>query len=153
MDTMTSSLPSPKRAEAISAVEGEFVQMINRFRRLIARRAEGISPGLLPGAYKVFSTIAQSGPFTASALVDQLVLDKSQLSRTIADLEKRGLVERHPDPRDRRAHLLSVTAEGRARYDALHESHDSLNMRAKLDEWRVEDIRRLADFLHALNKG
>lgn len=142
---------SPERDEAIRAVEGEFVQMISRFRRLIARRAEELSPGLLPGAYKVFSTIAQSGPLTASALVEQLMLDKSQLSRTIGQLEERGLVERTPDPHDRRAQLLSATDEGKARYDAIHASSDNLSMRAKLDEWDVADIRRLAGLLHALN--
>ena len=143
--------PSPERDEAIRAVEGEFVQMISRFRRLIARRADELSPGLLPGAYKVFSTIAQSGPLTASVLVDQLMLDKSQLSRTIGQLEERGLVERSPDPHDRRAQLLSATEEGKARYDAIHASSDSLSMRSKLDEWEVGDIRRLATLLHALN--
>jgi DNA-binding MarR family transcriptional regulator len=118
---------------------------------MIARRAEQLSPGLLSGAYKVFSTIAQSGPLTASALVEQLMLDKSQLSRTIADLEKRGLVERSPDPNDRRAHLLSATAEGAARYAELHASPDHRSMRAKLDGWDISDIDRLATLLHALN--
>jgi DNA-binding MarR family transcriptional regulator len=28
------------------------------------------------------------------------------------DLQERGLIERHPDPADRRVHLLSVTPEG-----------------------------------------
>lgn len=144
-------LHSPERDEALRAVEGEFVQMISRFRRMIARRAEMLSPGLLPGAYKVFSTIAQSGPLTASVLVDQLMLDKSQLSRTVADLEKRGLVERTPDPNDRRAQLLSATDEGKARYDEIRESSDSLSMRTTLDEWDISEIRRLATLLHALN--
>ncbi|RCK56851.1 MarR family winged helix-turn-helix transcriptional regulator [Microbacterium sorbitolivorans] len=146
---MSSSLPS--RDDAIQAVEGEFMQMVSRFRRLIARRAEQLSPGLLPGAYKVFTTILQSGPLTASALVDQLMLDKSQLSRTITDLEKRGLIERTPDPNDRRSHLLSATEKGRAGHAAFHTTPETRTLRAKLDDWDIDDIHRLATLLHALN--
>lgn len=127
--------------------------MVSRFRRLIARRAEQLSPGLLPGSYKVFSTIAQSGPLTASMLAEHLVLDKSQLSRAIADLEKRGLVERTPDPHDRRAHLLSATEEGKAGYAKIQASPGQHSLRATLGGWDVEDIHRLSALLHALNEG
>lgn len=39
-------------------------------------------------------------------------LDPSTMSRRIASLAERGLVDRHPDPADRRAQVLSLTPAG-----------------------------------------
>lgn len=39
-------------------------------------------------------------------------LDPSTMSRRIASLAERGLVERHTDPADRRAQVLALTAAG-----------------------------------------
>ena len=40
------------------ALEAEFGQLITQFRRVISPRTRtGVSPGMLPGAYKVFTTI------------------------------------------------------------------------------------------------
>lgn len=140
-----------ERMAAIRAVESEFMQMAGRFRRLIARRAERLSPGLLPGAYKVFTTIAQAGPIKAADVTDQLMVDKSQLSRLIASLEERDLVVRSPDPNDRRAQLLEATPEARKRFDALREDPSERSLRSRLEAWDVDDIARLGELLHALN--
>lgn len=141
-----------ERAAAIRVVEGEFMFMAGKFRRLIARRAERLSPGLLPGSFKVFTTIALEGPITATAVAEQLLLDKSQLSRTVADLESRDLIVRSPDPGDRRAQLLEATEQARLDLDALRADPSEVSMRAKLTSWDVSDIQRLGDLLHALNQ-
>ena len=41
------------------ALEGEFGELINQFRQIVAENADRLSPGLLPGAYKVFTTIVR----------------------------------------------------------------------------------------------
>lgn len=141
-----------ERADAIRQVEAEFMNMAGRFRRLIARRAERLSPGLLPGGFKVFTTIALEGPITASAVGEQLMLDKSQMSRTVTDLEARGLVMRTPDPNDRRAQLLEATPEAGARLEEIRNDPAERGMRNKLEAWSLGDIRRLGTLLHALNE-
>lgn len=140
------------RAAAIRMVEGEFMFMAGKFRRLIASRAERLSPGLLPGGFKVFTTIALEGPVTATAVAEQLLVDKSQLSRMVADLESRGLIVRSPDPADRRAQLLEATEQARADLDALRGDPSEVSMRSKLEAWELADIERLGDLLHALNQ-
>ncbi|MGO2470615.1 MarR family winged helix-turn-helix transcriptional regulator [Microbacterium gubbeenense] len=140
------------RLEAIRSVEGEFVNMVGRFRRLIVRRADRLSPGLLPGTYKVFVTISQSGPITATAVAEQMVLDKGHLSRAVSSLEGLGLVMRTPDPADRRAQLLEVTPEGRAKFEEIRDDPSERTLRDKLAQWNVHDVRRLATLLHALNE-
>ncbi|WP_105566219.1 MarR family winged helix-turn-helix transcriptional regulator [Microbacterium halophytorum] len=156
---MTATADSPSapdgvdaRDDAIRAVEAEFMHMASGFRRLMSRRAERVSPGLLPAGYKVLTTIAHQGPLTASAVVEQLMLDKSQLSRIVSDLEQRGLIARTPDPDDRRAQLLEATVEARAKLDAIRDDPSERGMRHSLEVWDVADIVRLRDLLHALNE-
>ena len=47
------------RTEAVRALEAEFGDLINRMRRILADNADRLSPGMLPGAYKVFTTIVR----------------------------------------------------------------------------------------------
>src|SRR6185437_10661366 len=105
-------------ALAVQALESEFGELIARFRRIITEAAHRVSPGMLPGAYKVFTTIVRREHTTMSALAEMLMMDKGQLSRTVRELEQLGLVTRVPDPKDGRSSILSPTAEGLARLEA-----------------------------------
>lgn len=146
--------PADPRDAAIQLVESEFVQMGGRFRRMIARRAEALSPGLLPGEYKVFTTIAKApGPIKAADITDQLSVDKSHLSRMITSLENRELVFRTPDPSDRRAQLIAARPEALDRLAEIRRDSRESTLRDRLAGWDVEDIRRLGDFLTALNSN
>jgi DNA-binding MarR family transcriptional regulator len=46
-------------------------------------------------------------------------VNPTMLSRVVAHLDERGLVRRRPDPDDRRAGLVEVTAQGRRTHDRL----------------------------------
>lgn len=150
--TTTAEPDDADRLDAIHSVEAEFMNMVGRFRRLMVRRADRLSPGLLPGSFKVFITIAQAGPVTATTVGEQMMIDKGQLSRAVASLEQLGLVARTPDPSDRRAQLLEATPEGRARYNEIQEDPKERSLRDKLSQWDIDDISRLASLLHALNE-
>ena len=73
---------------------------------------------MLPGAYKVFTTIVRRESVTLSALAEALMADKGQISRTVRELEELGLISRTPDPADGRSSLLSPTPEGLERLAA-----------------------------------
>ncbi len=159
---MTHAMPAPTdsgaeaadrvRADAVRALEAEFGELVNQFRRVITENANRVSPGMLPGAYKVFTTIARRETVTQTALAEQLQVDKGQLSRTVRDLESLGLIERHPDPHDGRSSLLSPTATGLARLEAARAPHEHV-LHESLADWAVDDIRNLARLLHALSNG
>ena len=152
MDTMSASTDREARTRAVRALEGEFSDLITLFRRKITENANRVSPGMLPGAYKVFTTIVRHEPVTQSALAEMLLLDKGQLSRSVRELTELGLIERTPDPNDGRSSLLSATAHGRDRLaDARGPQEGALL--AALEDWRVEDIENLARLLHALVAG
>lgn len=140
------------RADAVRALEAEFGELITHFRRIIVENANRVSPGMLPGAYKTLTTIARCGEVTSSALAERMLIDKSQVSRTVRELEDLGLIERTPDPRDGRSSLLRLTASGTERLAAARLPQEGMLMQS-LEEWSVEDIGNLSRLLHALATG
>ncbi len=140
----------PGRDEAVRELETEFSALFVRARRAIAEAANAVSPGLQPGAYKVFTTIARRSGCTLSTLTDELGIDKGQLSRAVTELEGLGLVSRTPNPDDRRVQLLELTPHGSAQLSATQAARRGA-MSVKLATWPVEDIRHLSRLLHALS--
>ena len=53
----------------------------------------------------------------------QAVLSREQISRVVTELERSGLVERHPNPDDKRSFFATITAAGRARLKAAAPSY------------------------------
>jgi DNA-binding MarR family transcriptional regulator len=107
---------------------------------------------MLPGAYKVFTTIVRRESVTLSALAESLMADKGQISRTVRELEELGLVTRTPDPADGRSSLISPTAEGLARLESAREPQQ-LTLLERLDGWSIDEIQSLTRLLHALSTG
>lgn len=107
---------------------------------------------MMPGAYKVFTTIVRRERISQSALADALVVDKGQLSRTVRELEQLGLIRREPDPSDGRASILFPTAHGIERLAAARAPQERTLVDA-LEDWPVEEIHSLTRLLHALTSG
>ncbi|PRY36810.1 MarR family winged helix-turn-helix transcriptional regulator [Umezawaea tangerina] len=70
--------------------------------------------GLHRGQELLLMHLWDSGPVRQTELIEVLDSDSATITRMVQRLEKAGLVERSPDPRDGRATLVSSTAEGDA---------------------------------------
>ena len=70
-------------------------------------------------AYVVLSSLREGPTRTQAALAAAINADKTRLIPVLDDLQRRGLIERAPDPADRRVRLLSLTAAGRNRQRAV----------------------------------
>lgn len=151
-DPGAASDSSERRAAAVRALEAEFGELITHFRRVILENANRVSPGMLPGAYKTLTTIARCEQVTVSALAERMLVDKSQASRMVRELEDLGLVERSADPKDGRSFLLRVTPLGSERLAAARLPQEGMLMNS-LHEWSVLDIENLTRLLHALASG
>ena len=68
--------------------------------------------GLTMWAYVVLVALADEPVRTQAALADAIRADKTRIIPVLDDLQQRGLIERSPDPADRRSHLLSLTTAG-----------------------------------------
>ena len=63
--------------------------------------------------YAVLLALGERPTRTQAALAAAIRADKTRVIPVLDELQDRGLIERRPDPADRRAHLLSVTPSGK----------------------------------------
>ncbi|MGX6603013.1 MarR family winged helix-turn-helix transcriptional regulator [Micromonosporaceae bacterium Da 78-11] len=64
-------------------------------------------------AYVVLSALRESPMRTQAALATSIGADKTRLIPVLDELQRRELIEREPDPADRRVRLLRLTDAGR----------------------------------------
>src|ERR1700676_3467698 len=72
--------------------------------------------GLLPGEFDVLATLRRSGePYLLSPtrLYEAVMISSGGMTNRLDRLERAGLVERRPDPSDRRGKLIALTNAGR----------------------------------------
>ena len=69
--------------------------------------------------WRIMSLLAIEPGIPASRICHVIGFDKGPVSRTLAGLEKRGLVSIRTDPNDGRTHSISLTARGRATHDKV----------------------------------
>ena len=75
--------------------------------------------GMTRTQWRVLANLGRSGSLTAAEICRLSLLEKTKVSRAVAALEGRGLVVRGRHWEDRRAEVLSLTAEGRAVFERL----------------------------------
>jgi DNA-binding MarR family transcriptional regulator len=82
-------------------------------RRLRHRTRVALEPwDLSPSLARALSVLARHGAVRLSALADHLRIAPRTATEVVDDLQRLGLVERRPDPADRRAVLVALTAAG-----------------------------------------
>ncbi len=63
--------------------------------------------------FSVLAVLGEEKPLAQVEMSERLGIDRNTMVLLLDDLEARGLVTRRRDPRDRRAHLVSLTDGGR----------------------------------------
>jgi DNA-binding MarR family transcriptional regulator len=84
----------------------------------------------------VLGRLDREGPASVSDLAQAMRVRPQSMAQTVGDLEGEGLVERNPDPGDRRRALVSLTEAGQARIEAD---------RAAREGWLVKALEELSD--------
>ena len=64
--------------------------------------------------WRIMAVLGDGGALTQRDLSQLTLMDKVPVNRACKRLEDRGLVQRSPNAKDGRSHLLELTAEGRA---------------------------------------
>lgn len=119
-----------------SAVEADAAARLRAVVGKLSRRLEATArgTGLTSSQLSVLGVVARGGPMRLSELAEIEHVNPTMLSRIVGALVDEGLLRRRPDPDDRRAGLVEVTATGRRTHDRL----------------RAERGKALADGLAAL---
>jgi MarR family transcriptional regulator, transcriptional regulator for hemolysin len=76
------------------------------------RRTSEAGLGLTPGDGRTLAYAARMGSVRQNVLAERIGVEAMTLSTALDRLEARGLVLRQPDPADRRAKLVQLTAAG-----------------------------------------
>lgn len=121
--------------------------------RLVTRRVEqalGVAGlGLTPAQARVIVTLHFHGTLNQQSLAARTEVEPSTLVRTLDVMEREGLAVREPDPADRRAWQVRLTARGERRVPQLFALWDEVE-RQLVDDLPEDDRRTLREFLSLL---
>jgi DNA-binding MarR family transcriptional regulator len=104
--------------------------------------------------YVVLSRLAAAPAETQLSLAQAIGYDKSRLIGLLDELEGAGLLTREPDPKDRRAKVISLTAAGRTRQERARRDIRAMERRllAGVDTADVDLLRKLLATLSATDQ-
>jgi MarR family transcriptional regulator, organic hydroperoxide resistance regulator len=103
--------------------------IVGKAAQQVARRArDKLEPhGVTPTQYAVLKVLADADGQTGAELGGRLGIDSATTTGVADRLAANGLLERRPDPQDRRLQRLFLTPEARSRQPALDREMDQLN--------------------------
>jgi DNA-binding MarR family transcriptional regulator len=107
--------------------------------------------GLTMWGYVVLLRLGEEPIRTQAALADRIGADKTRLIDVLDALQDQGLIRREPDPSDRRARLVSLTAQGRRTRDNAQRAIQRGEQRL-LDQLSPTDQRALLRVLQTLHR-
>lgn len=150
------------RPEAVASVTDSFIDLQRTVRRSKARLLAAAGNDVESATQLLLHTLQSEGPMRASALAASVHSDLSTVSRQVAALVSRGLLERRADQHDGRACVLAVTDAGRAAI-AEHERGRQAFFDEVLTGWSADELRQFAaqlerftaayDHVHAARVG
>ena len=121
--------------------------MVSLFHREYEEAAAARS---LTGAQAKVLALLRRGPMPMRRIAQTLSCEPSNITGIVDRLEARGLVERQPDPGDRRIKLVATTESGRAASaelrESLHFAREPLAALAPDERGELRDLlRRIVD--------
>ena len=146
---------SRSKERLVDDIEEELSRLFRRSRTMMMGMARRVHPEMDASGYALVvqvgvATESGRGGVRASQVAEALGLDKSTVSRSVAQLERLGVIERIDDPQDGRARLLRLTKDGARRYTAIR-TQRRVEFEATLRRWDTEDLEALARLLYQLN--
>jgi DNA-binding MarR family transcriptional regulator len=135
---------------------GVFGRLLRSAQLVDSALAQGIAPhGLQPGWFDLLAALRRSGsPYelNPTKLMQTTLLSSGGMTKRLDRLDEAGLVERRPDPSDRRGTLIRLTRRGKAIIDKAVETH-ARNEERLLGSLTLTDRRALDDLLRKLLAG
>ena len=123
MSAMASALPELKAEseDCPECLKGNLNWLLTQAHYALATElARAFEPlGITPRGHAVLSA-AMTGSHTQKQLAGFVGLDKTTMVAALDELEAAGLARRVPSARDRRAHVVEVTPEGRRKVTAAN---------------------------------
>jgi DNA-binding MarR family transcriptional regulator len=122
--------------------------VVRTARRLRQEAGTDLSPSMTAA----LATISRHGPITPSELAARERIQRPTATRVLAKLEELQLVQRTPDPQDRRSSLVAATPAGSALLDELRTRKTAFlaERLERLDPEERATLDRAADILERM---
>ncbi len=139
------------------AVSAQDIGVVGRLLMVARRADETLSAplrerGLERGWFDLLAALRRAGPareLNPKALMELLMLSSGGMTKRLDNMERAGLIERHPDPGDRRGRLVRLTPAGKRLVDRAVGIHAATESRllGPLDD---DELRALDGCLRKL---
>ncbi|MCC3382234.1 MarR family winged helix-turn-helix transcriptional regulator [Paenibacillus farraposensis] len=124
--------------------------LISASHALNVRTAALFDPALQPAAFLIVRCLLSYGPASATFLAESTAMDRSSVSRLVAQLKRLNYVKSETHPEDRRGVLISLTAFGREKaMDALIEKEAEFYKR--ISTWEDSKLEAFTEMLKCFN--
>jgi DNA-binding MarR family transcriptional regulator len=149
---MSSESPLPTRLPMIRLLGVAFDHFSTEHTQRVA--AAGYAD-IRPSHGCVFGGIDPENGSRLTELADRAMMTKQSVGEVVSDLEKRGYLERVPDPQDGRAKIIRLTTKGREVYLAGWRLNEELEQQwaARFGEDHIAAMREALELVHAKRFG
>ena len=137
--------------DSVAALEYEMAVLV---RMLTATRPKNPQMATMDrSAYLILHQLEESGaPVALQDLAGRLHADLSTVSRQVSAMEKKGLIQKYPDPEDLRVHRIAVTDLGGLQFHAMRKARQS-TYAEMLKDWPDPEREVLTRQLTRLNQA
>lgn len=98
--------------------------LAHAIKQQLGDQLEAQNLGIATMHVRVLKVIGKSNAATAIDIADLFKRDKAQITRVVNQLIDKGLVQKEPNPDDKRSQLLSLTSAGRVKQEKLQTLSD-----------------------------
>jgi len=120
---------------------------VSASRSTFARQATAGGVTLRQPSYDLLRVMVELGPIRMGELAQHAHMDVGMATREAQALVEEGLVDRTPDPHDRRVTLVALTEAGRAAVTSLMEVR-ARHLQEALSTWSKSDLELLDQLLN-----
>jgi DNA-binding MarR family transcriptional regulator len=123
-----------------------FGRLYRRFKELSDNQ------GLTPSQASILSRLGKEGEASASDLAAAERVKPQAVVPTLAALEERALIQRRPDPGDKRRQLISLSQSGKAMFEGAQQEGDEWLARAIQERLSTAERETLTEALTLLER-
>ena len=102
--------------------------------------------------FMILELLYSKGPHPVQKISEKFSIPSGSITYVVDKLEKKGLVERQPNPNDRRASNVVLTEEGRALFDEIFPKHVA-TISQNLSFISNDEKQQLIDLLKRIGMG
>ncbi len=131
-------------------VAEDLLSLMPLYHKHIFRLGAGIS-GLQAARFRVLGLLMKTGPLPMSEIGRRLYISKPSMTALADSLTEEGLIERHPDPSDRRVINIGITPKGKKHLKEFFASYRN-DVKVLLSGIGDDDLRTLRSSLKDIRR-